>query len=53
MPKFTDKEAAERLLNWHVREVAAHFDNENLHSAENLMKMPVKRNLELISKCDS
>ncbi|MFG6637341.1 hypothetical protein ACGYJ8_15385 [Sulfitobacter sp. 1A12126] len=53
MGTFTDKEAAQRLLDRHAREVAAHFDAENLHSVEDLMRMPVKRYLELIVKHDT
>lgn len=49
---FTDAEAAQRLLDRHARDVAAHLDAENLHSAEDVMRMPVKRYLELIVKYD-
>lgn len=50
---FTDKEAAERLLNRHAREVAAHMDANNLHSAEDVLRMPVSRWLGLIVKHDT
>lgn len=50
---FTDREAAERLLNRHAREVAAHMDANNLHSAGDLLRMPVSRWLSLIVKYDT
>lgn len=50
---MTDAEAAKRLLDRHAREVAAHFDKENLHSAEDLMRMSVRRYLEMVVKTDS
>ena len=48
-PNFTDAEAAERLLNRHAREVAQHFDKENLHSAEDLMHMSPAEYLLMIA----
>lgn len=50
---FTDKEAAKRLLDRHKLEVAAHMDAENLHSAEDLIRMPVCRWLGLIVQYDT
>lgn len=50
--RFTDAEAAERLLNRHAREVAKHFENDNLHSAEDVIKISAKKYLERIIKLD-
>lgn len=47
--RFTDAEAATRLLNRLARQVAAHLDAENLHSAEDVLKQSAKRFLERIA----
>lgn len=47
---FTDAEAAERLLALHARMVADHFDADNLHSAEELIKVTAKRFLERVAE---
>lgn len=53
MARFTDAEAAERLLNRLNRTVARHMDADNLHSAEDVLKQSAKRFLENVILMDA
>lgn len=48
MTAFTDKEAAERLLNRHSREVAGYLDNGKPDLAKELLDMRLVDYLERI-----
>jgi hypothetical protein len=53
MAKFTDAEAAQRLLDRLDRAIAAHFDAENLHSAERMIGISARKFLSEVIHLDT
>ena len=50
---MTDAECARRLLDRLNRAIAAHFDAENLHSAERMMKVTARKFLQEVIDLDT
>lgn len=51
--RFTSAQAAQALLDRHARTLAELYDAENLHSAEDHMKMTARAYLQLIIDTDA